>query len=116
MSMSSHQRCLCSGCDQDPTVTTSNRITLDTYDQLLTHLLSVKDFIRCRVFPRAFYARFNVLLDRLSASGQNIPYVPPSEDLIQAVHKFVRLAEDNWRLLDGIISSTGISLSEIAGS
>ena len=84
MSMSGHNcpGSICSGCDQDSTVTTSNTVKLDTYDQLLVQLLSVKDFISRSVFHCAFRACFNVLLDRLSEAGQRIPYVPLSEDLI----------------------------------
>ena len=54
---------ICSDCDQDSTVTTSNTVELDTYDQLLAQLLSVQDFISRSVFHHAFRARFNVLLD-----------------------------------------------------
>ena len=60
---------ICEGCDRDHTVTSSNTIEVDTYDVLLTHLLSVKEFLACDIFPPVFNVRFNVLLDRLSASG-----------------------------------------------
>ena len=82
MSGHNHLGSICSGCDRDSTVTTSNTVKLDTYDQLLVQLLSVKDFISRSVFHHAFCARFNVLLDRLSEAGRRILYVPPSEDLI----------------------------------
>ena len=91
-------------------------VELDTYDQLLAQLLGVKDFISCSLFPRVFRARLNVLLDRLSASGRSVPYVPPSADLVQAVQKFVNLVVANKRLFDGLISSTGAGLTELSTS
>ena len=116
MSDHNHPGLICSGCDRDFTVTTSNTVELDTYDQLLVQLLSVEDFISNSVFHHAFHAHFNVLLDRLSKAGRRIPYVPPSEDLIQAVRKFVNQSVANKRLLDGIVSSTGACLTELSGS
>ena len=64
MSMSGHNHpgSVCSGCDRDSTVTTSNTVELDTYDQLLVQLLCVEDFISCSVFHCAFHAHFDVLL------------------------------------------------------
>ena len=115
--MSGHNRpgSVCSGCDRDSTVTTSNTAELDTYDQLLVQLLSVEDFISCSVFHRAFHAHFNVLLDQLSEAGLRIPYVPPSEGLIRAVPNFVNQLVANKHLLDGIVSSTGACLSKLSG-
>ena len=113
MSNHNHPGSVCAGCDRDFTVTTSNVVELDTYDQLLIQLLSVKDFISCSLFPHVFHTRLNVLLDRLSESGRSIPYVPPSVELVQAVRKFVNLVVANKCLFDGIISSTGAGLNEL---
>ena len=116
MSGHNHPGSVCAGCDRDSTVTTSNTVELDTYDQLLAQLLSVKDFINCSVFYPSFHARFNVLLDRLSGAYRRMPYVPPSKDLIQAVQKFVNQSVANKHLLDGIVSSTRVCLTELSGS
>ena len=116
MSNHNHPGLVCAGCDRDFTVTTSNVIELDTYDQLLIKLLSVKDFISCSLFPHVFCTRFNILLDRLTESGQSIPYVPPSVELVQAVRKFVNLVVANKRLFDGITLSTRAGLNELSSS
>ena len=116
MSQDSNERLVCGSCDRDYTVSSSNTVELDSYDVLLTELLSVQNFLKSDVFPRVFNARFDVLLDKLSTSGQTIPYIPPSTDLIQAVRKFVGLMKANERLLRGIVCSTQAGLSDLFSS
>ena len=116
MSNGNNQRFTCGSCDRDYTVTSSNTVEADSYDVLLTELLSVQDFLKSNVFPPIFNARFDILLDKLSASGRRLPYVPPSTELIQAVRKFVGLMKANERLLSGIVHSTRAGLSNLSSS
>ena len=106
----------CGSCDRDYTVTSSSTVEVDSYDVLLTELLSVQDFLKSNVFPPIFNARFDILLDKLSASGRRLPYVPPSTELIQAVHKFVGLMKANESLLCGIVRSTRSGLFDLSSS
>ena len=106
----------CPECDRDFTVTSSNNAELVTCDQLLSELLSVKGFVKCSLFPHVFDACMNQLLDKLCASGWEIPYVAPSTDLIQAVRKFVHLMVVNKCLFDGIVCSTRAALDDLSAS
>ena len=101
-------------CDNQISIVTSSRfVELETYDQLLSKLLGVQQFLSCSLFPRAFNTRFNVLLDKLSEAGRTLPYVPPSEEVVQAVDKFVKLVIANK---DGIVTSTRLGLTELGRS
>ena len=116
MSTDNNQGFTCGGCDRDYTVTSSNTVEADSYDVLLTELLSVQDFLKSNVFPPVFNTRFDILLDKLSASGRRLPYVPPSTELVQALCKFVGLMKANESLLCGIVRSTQAGLSDLSSS
>ena len=51
MSDCNNQGFTCGSCDRDYTVTSSSTVEVDSYDVLLTELLSVQDFLKSNVFP-----------------------------------------------------------------
>ena len=85
----------CADCICDSTVSSSNYIEIDNFDQLLTLLLSVKEFLQCHLFPAAFVVHFEVLLDRISTFSRAVPYRPPSTKLVEAVTKFTAQVRAN---------------------
>ena len=104
----------CADCICDSTVSSSDYIEIDNFDQLLMLLLSVKEFLRCCLFPAVFAARFEVLPDKISAFCQAVPYRPPSTELVKAVIKFTAQVRANKRLFDGIVTLTWAELGELS--
>ena len=105
--------CTCASV-QNTEISSTSTVDEATYDQLLESLLSVKKLLRAAIYPATFCVNFEHLLTRLSESGLNVPYRPPSEALVTSVRTAVRILNDNHRILAGTITSTRRGLQELA--